>query len=253
MPPSDDTPPDRPLPRHVGIIMDGNGRWAAARGLPRLEGHRRGAERLFEIIDACVDLRIGTLTVFAFSAENWMRPPAEVSGLFKLGEWLLRAHLARLDKRNVRLKVIGDVTSLPDFARTPLEEAIAASKDNTTLDLVVALNYGARQEAVEAARRIARDVASGALQTEQIDWRAFESRLDTAGLPDPDLIIRTSGEFRLSNFLLLQSAYAEIHIAPEYWPDFGKEQLEAALSDYRRRERRFGLTGAQVQGAPPSP
>ncbi len=253
MAPPDDTAPTRALPRHVGIIMDGNGRWAAARGLPRLEGHRRGAERLFEVIDACIDLGIGTLTVFAFSAENWKRPQEEVSGLFKLGEWLLRAHLSRLHRRKVRLRVIGDVASLPDFARGPLLEAVEASAGHDAFTLVVALNYGARQEAAQAARKLAEEVAAGRLRAEQIDWAVLESRLDTAGLPDPDLIIRTSGEFRLSNFLLLQSAYAEIHIAKEYWPDFGRPQLEAALDDYRSRERRFGMTGQQVQGAPPAP
>ncbi len=253
MPPPDDTPAARALPRHLGIIMDGNGRWAASRGLPRLEGHRRGAERLFEVVDACIDLGIGTLTVFAFSAENWKRPEEEVSGLFKLGEWLLRAHLARLHRRKVRLRVIGDVASLPEFARKPLQEAVAASAAHEAFTLVVALNYGARQEAAQAARRIAEDAAAGRLRPESVDWAVFESRLDTAGLPDPDLIIRTSGEFRLSNFLLLQSAYAEIHIAKEFWPDFGREQLEAALRDYRGRERRFGMTGPQVKGASSAP
>ncbi len=252
MPPSEDTPVARPLPRHVGIIMDGNGRWAAARGLPRLEGHRRGAERLFEIVDACIDLGVGTLTVFAFSAENWKRPQDEVSGLFKLGEWLLRAHLARLHRRKVRLRVIGDVNSLPDFARAPLIEAVAASAAHEAFTLVVALNYGARQEAAQAARLLAEDVAAGRVKPEEVDWARFETKLDTHGLPDPDLIIRTSGEFRLSNFLLLQSAYAEIHIAKEYWPDFGREQLETAFRDYCGRERRFGMTGSQVQGAPPA-
>ena len=189
-------------PRHIGIIMDGNGRWAAAKGLPRLEGHRRGAERLIEIIDACIDGGIGTLTVFAFSAENWKRPLEEVSGLFKLGEWILRAHLARLEKRNVRLRVIGDITALPEFVRAPLEDVIKSSKDNTAFTLVVALNYGARQEIVAAAQSLAADVAAGKLQPSDVDWTAVETRLQTAGMPDPDLIIRTSGEFRLSNFLV---------------------------------------------------
>ena len=193
--------------------MDGNGRWAAAKGLPRLEGHRRGAERLIEIIDACIDGGIGTLTVFAFSAENWKRPLEEVSGLFKLGEWILRAHLARLEKRNVRLRVIGDISALPEFVRVPLEDVIKSSKDNTAFTLVVALNYGARQEIVAAAQALAADVATGKLKPDEVDWSTVETRLQTAGMPDPDLIIRTSGEFRLSNFLLLQSAYAEIVFA----------------------------------------
>ena len=234
-------------PRHIGIIMDGNGRWAAAKGLPRLEGHRRGAERLIEIIDACIDGGIGTLTVFAFSAENWKRPLEEVSGLFKLGEWILRAHLARLEKRNVRLRVIGDITALPEFVRAPLEDVIKSSKDNTAFTLVVALNYGARQEIVAAAQALAADVAAGKLAPSEVDWSAVETRLQTAGMPDPDLIIRTSGEFRLSNFLLLQSAYAEIVFASVFWPDFDKAQLKLALAEYAKRERRFGQTREQIQ------
>lgn len=239
-------------PRHIGIIMDGNGRWAAAKGLPRLEGHRRGAERLIEIIDACIDGGIGTLTVFAFSAENWKRPLEEVSGLFKLGEWILRAHLARLEKRNVRLRVIGDITALPEFVRVPLEDVIRSSKDNTAFTLVVALNYGARQEIVAAAQSLAADVAAGKLKPAEVDWSAVEARLQTAGMPDPDLIIRTSGEFRLSNFLLLQSAYAEIVFASVFWPDFDKAQLHLALAEYAKRERRFGQTREQIQTSAPA-
>lgn len=232
--------------------MDGNGRWAAAHGLPRLEGHRRGAERLIEVIDACIDAGIGTLTVFAFSAENWKRPLEEISGLFKLGEWILRAHLARLEKRDVRLRVIGDVAGLPDFVRGPLADVMRSSQDNKAFTLVVALNYGARQEIVTAARAVAEDVAAGRLLPAAVDWSALEARLQTAGMPDPDLIIRTSGEFRLSNFLLLQSAYAEIVFASVFWPDFDKAQLHLALAEYARRERRFGATSEQVQAAPPA-
>lgn len=248
--PDDQRPTD--LPRHVGIIMDGNGRWAAARSLPRLEGHRRGAERLIEIVDDCIDLGIGTLTVFAFSAENWKRPPEEISGLFKLGEWVLRAHLARLERRGVRLRVIGDLAAMPDFVRRPLEDAIAKTRDFTAFQLVVALNYGARQEIVAAARRLAEDVAAGRQNPAQVDWAALEARLQTAGLPDPDLIIRTSGEHRLSNFLLLQSAYAEIVFASVHWPDFTKDQLRLALAEYAKRERRFGMTPEQLQTPPPA-
>ena len=227
-------------PRHIGIIMDGNGRWAAAKGLPRLEGHRRGAERLIETVDACIDAGVNTLTVFAFSAENWKRPLEEVSGLFKLGEWILRAHLARLEKRNVRLHVIGDITALPDFVRSPLADVIKSSKDNNAFNLVVALNYGARQEIVAAARALAADVAAGKLAPEAVDWSAVEARLQTAGLPDPDLIIRTSGEFRLSNFLLWQLSYAEFFITPKNWPDFRKSDFREAVENYSRRHRRFG-------------
>jgi undecaprenyl diphosphate synthase len=227
--------------------MDGNGRWAAAKGLPRLEGHRRGAERLIETIDSCIDLGVNTLTVFAFSAENWKRPPEEVSGLFKLGEWILRAHLARLERRNVRLRVIGELAALPEFVRKPLEDVIASSRNNTAFNLVVALNYGARQEIVSATQAIAADAAAGKINAADVNWSVLESHLQTAGMPDPDLIIRTSGEFRLSNFLLLQSAYAEIVFASVFWPDFTKEQLHLALAEYSKRERRYGMTHEQVQ------
>ena len=227
--------------------MDGNGRWAAAKNLPRLEGHRRGAERLIETIDSCIDLGVNTLTVFAFSAENWKRPPDEVSGLFKLGEWILRAHLARLERRNVRLRVIGELSALPEFVRKPLEDVIESSKNNTAFNLVVALNYGARQEIVSAAQAIAADAVAGVIKPEEITWDVLESHLQTSGMPDPDLIIRTSGEFRLSNFLLLQSAYAEIVFASVFWPDFDKQQLQLALTEYSKRERRFGKTREQIQ------
>ena len=247
--------PDRPsraAPTHVGIIMDGNGRWAEQRGLPRLEGHRRGAERLIEVVDAAIDRGIRCLTLFAFSAENWRRPAEEVGGLFKLGEWVLRLHLHRLSRRKVRFRVIGDLAAMPDFIRRPIEDAVASSKDNSAFELVIALNYGSRQEVVRAARSLAADAAAGRLDPAAIDWAALAGRLETAGLPDPDLIIRTSGECRLSNFLLLQAAYAEIVISPTYWPDFGAEALDAALREYAGRERRFGMTGGQVRPATPA-
>lgn len=239
--------PNPNLPRHIGIIMDGNGRWASARNLPRLEGHRRGAERIFDVVDECITLGVSTLTIFAFSVENWKRPAEEVSGLFKLGEFVLRANLARLLKRKVKLKIIGNLEEMPDFVKVPLKDAIIKSKDNDVLTLVVALNYGARQEVALAARKIAEEVATGKLKTDQINWSELEKHLETAGLPDPDLIIRTSGEARLSNFLLLQAAYAEIVIVDSYWPDFTKEEFQKALAEYAKRERRFGMTGAQVQ------
>jgi undecaprenyl diphosphate synthase len=238
------------VPAHVGIIMDGNGRWAERRGLPRLEGHRRGAERLIEVVDAAIDRGIRCLTLYAFSAENWRRPAEEVGGLFKLGEWVLRLHLHRLAKRKVRFRTIGDLAAMPDFIRVPIEEAVASSRDNTGFDLVIALNYGSRQEVVRAARSLARDARDGALDPESIDWPTLAGRLETAGLPDPDLVIRTSGECRLSNFLLLQAAYAEIVISPTFWPDFGKEALDAALAEYAGRERRFGMTGGQLRPTP---
>lgn len=227
--------------------MDGNGRWAAARNLPRLEGHRRGAERIFDVVDSCIDQGIKNLTIFAFSVENWKRPEEEVTGLFKLGEWVLRMNLARVLKRKVRLQVIGDLEAMPDFVKIPLKEAIQTSASNDALNLVVALNYGSRQEVTLAAQRLAQDVASGKLKPEDVNWQSIESRLQTSGLPDPDLIIRTSGESRLSNFLLLQSAYSEIVIVKPHWPDFTKEEFQAALLEFSKRERRFGMTREQIQ------
>jgi len=230
--------------------MDGNGRWASQRGLPRLEGHRRGAERLIEIVDAAIDHGVRCLTLFAFSAENWKRPAEEVGGLFKLGEWVLRLHLHRLSKRHVRFRTIGDITAMPEFIRIPLEEAVAASKDNTGFELVIALNYGSRQETVKAAKQLAADAVTGKINPNAIQWDDLAARLETHGLPDPDLIIRTSGESRLSNFLLLQAAYAEIVITPTYWPDFGAEAFGSALQEYAKRERRFGMTGEQIRPTP---
>ena len=241
------------VPAHVGIIMDGNGRWAASRRLPRLEGHRRGAERLIEVVDAAIDHGVRCLTLYAFSAENWRRPAEEVGGLFKLGEWVLRLHLSRLAKRRVRFRTIGDLTAMPEFIRIPIEEAVASSRDNQEFELVIALNYGSRQETVRAARSLATDAAAGRLDPATIDWKMLAGRLETAGLPDPDLIIRTSGECRLSNFLLLQAAYAEIVITPTYWPDFGAEAFASALREYAGRERRFGRTGEQMRPNSPTP
>jgi len=250
---SNPAPQPSRVPAHVGIIMDGNGRWAKARGLPRLEGHRRGAERLIEVVDAAIDHGVRCLTLYAFSAENWRRPAEEVGGLFKLGEWVLRLHLSRLSKRRVRFRTIGDLTAMPEFIRIPIEEAVASSRDNADFDLVIALNYGSRQEVTRAARSLAADAAAGRLDPAAIDWGTLASRLETAGLPDPDLIIRTSGECRLSNFLLLQAAYAEIVITPTYWPDFGAEAFAAALREFAGRERRFGMTGEQVRPTNPAP
>ena len=241
------------VPAHVGIIMDGNGRWAASRGLPRLEGHRRGAERLIEVVDAAIDHGVRCLTLYAFSAENWRRPAEEVGGLFKLGEWVLRLHLSRLAKRRVRFRTIGDLTAMPEFIRIPIEEAVASSRDNQEFELVIALNYGSRQETVRAARSLATDAAAGLLDPATIDWEMLAGRLETAGLPDPDLIIRTSGECRLSNFLLLQAAYAEIVFTPTYWPDFGAEAFTSALREYAGRERRFGRTSEQMRPNSPIP
>ena len=227
-------------PRHVAIIMDGNGRWAAERGLPRGEGHRRGVEALRRTVRAAGDLGIDFLTIFSFSAENWSRPPAEIRELMGLLRRFVRHDLADLHRRGVRVRVIGEREGLdPDIGRL-LDEAEELTKDNTKLVLVVAFNYGARQEIARAARRIAAAVAAGKLAVGAVTADSLASFLDLPDLPDPDLIIRTSGEQRLSNFLLWQAAYSELVFVPTYWPDFDRATLESAIAEYRRRERRFG-------------
>jgi undecaprenyl diphosphate synthase len=227
-------------PRHVAIIMDGNGRWAAARGLPRSEGHRRGVEALRKTVRAAGELGIRILTIFSFSSENWLRPPAEIRELMGLLRRFIRNDLAELHGNNVKVRVIGDRDGLDPDIRRLLEEAEELTRANSGLILVVAFNYGARQEIARAIRRIAEDVARGAVKPEAITAELIAARLDAPDLPDPDVIIRTSGEQRLSNFLLWQAAYSELVFVPTYWPDFDRAALEHALAEYRRRERRFG-------------
>jgi undecaprenyl diphosphate synthase len=227
-------------PRHVAIIMDGNGRWAAARGLPRSEGHRRGVEALRKTVRAAGELGIAVLTIFSFSSENWLRPPAEIRELMGLLRRFIRHDLAELHGNNVKVRVIGDREGLDPDIRRLLEEAEELTRQNDGLILVVAFNYGARQEIARATRRIVEDVARGAITPEAITAELIASHLDAPDLPDPDVIIRTSGEQRLSNFLLWQAAYSELVFVPIYWPDFDRSALETALAEYRRRERRFG-------------
>jgi undecaprenyl diphosphate synthase len=228
------------VPRHVAIIMDGNGRWAAARGLPRGEGHRRGVEALRRTVRAAGDLGIGFLTIFSFSAENWSRPPAEVRELMGLLRRFIRNDLADLHKNGVQVRVIGERENLDVEIRRLLDEAEELTKGNDKLVLVVAFNYGARQEIARAAQRLAAAVAAGERAAGAVTADALASYLDAPDLPDPDLIIRTSGEQRLSNFLLWQAAYSELVFVPTYWPDFDRSTLESAITEYRRRERRFG-------------
>jgi undecaprenyl diphosphate synthase len=228
------------VPRHVAIIMDGNGRWASARGLPRTEGHRRGVEALRATVRTAGEMGIGVLTIFSFSSENWSRPPAEVRDLMGLLRRFIRHDLADMHKNNVRVRVIGEREDLAPDIRRLLEEAEELTLNNSGLVVVVAFNYGARQEIARAAQRLAAEVVAGRLPLEAITADALGSRLDAADLPDPDLIIRTSGEQRLSNFLLWQAAYSELVFVPAYWPDFDRATLEAAIAEYRRRERRFG-------------
>jgi undecaprenyl diphosphate synthase len=228
------------VPRHIAIIMDGNGRWAAARGLPRVEGHRRGVEALRRTIRAAGEIGIRIITIFSFSAENWSRPASEIGELMGLLRRFIRNDLAELHHNGVRVRVMGEREGLePDISRM-LIEAEELTKKNEGLTLVVAFNYGARQELARAARRIGHEIAQGRLKPSEISTEMVGSFLDAPDLPDPDLIIRTSGEQRLSNFLLWQSAYSELVFLPINWPDFDRASLESAIREYQQRERRFG-------------
>lgn len=228
------------VPRHVAIIMDGNGRWAAKRGLPRVAGHRAGAEAVRRTLKVAVKHGVEVLTLYAFSSENWRRSAEEVSDLTKLLRYYLEKELSTLAEEGVRLRLIGDYSAFgPDLVER-LERAVEKTRDNRRLTLVVALNYGSRAELVEAARALASKVASGSISAENIDEGAIEAELDTQGLPPLDLLIRTSGEVRLSNFLLWQAAYAELLFTPVLWPDFDEDAFGAALAEYGSRQRRFG-------------
>ncbi len=229
-----------PPPVHVAIIMDGNGRWAKARGLPRTAGHKRGAESVRRTVEAARELGVSYLTLYGFSSENWKRPAGEVADLMGLLRLYLRNEINNLHKNGIRLKVIGDRERLGvDIVRL-INEAEAKTAGNTALTLVLALSYGGRQEIVEAARRLAREVAAGRIAPDDVDDGMLADRLFTAGIPDPDLIIRTSGEKRISNFLLWQSAYAELVFIETLWPEFGRAELEAAIRDFHGRDRRYG-------------
>jgi undecaprenyl diphosphate synthase len=237
---------DTAAPRHVAIIMDGNGRWAAARGLPRNEGHRRGVEALRRTVRAAGELGIRYLTIFSFSSENWSRPIAEINELMGLLRRFVRNDLAELHQNNVRVRVVGDRDGLSPDIGPLLIEAEELTRTNTGLNLVVAFNYGARQEIARAARRIAEAVERQEIKATDINVEKFSTFLDAPDVPDPDLIIRTSGEQRLSNFLLWQAAYSELVFVPGYWPDFDRAALEAVITEFRRRERRFGGLVAQT-------
>jgi undecaprenyl diphosphate synthase len=239
-------PPPFEMPRHVAIIMDGNGRWAAARGLPRGEGHRRGVEALRKTVRAAGELGISYLTIFSFSAENWSRPASEIRDLMGLLRRFVRNDLAELHGNGVKVRIIGERRDLDPDIRRLLEEAEELTRDNTKLTLVVAFNYGARQEIARAAARLAAEVKAGRLDPDAVTAELIGQNLDAADLPDPDLIIRTSGELRLSNFLLWQAAYSELVFVPTYWPDFDRAALEDAIAEYHRRERRFGGLIAQT-------
>jgi len=228
------------VPRHVAIIMDGNGRWAQQHHLPRLSGHEAGRKSVKQVVQAAIDHGVKYLTLYAFSVENWQRPREEVQGLMGLLRGVIREELNEMGKEGIRLRTIGRKQDLPDAVREELEAAIEKTKNNTRLDLILALSYGSRVEITEAVQSIGREVKAGSLDPEKIKEETVSLQLYTKDIPDPDLLIRTSGEMRVSNFLLWQISYAEIHVTPVLWPDFGKKEFGEALADYARRERRFG-------------
>ena len=237
-------PDASPGPHHVAIIMDGNGRWAKARGLPRVAGHRRGADAVRRVIRGAGELGIPVLTLFAFSTETWTRPADEVSDLMGLLRHYLRHELEELGRNGARLRVIGDRARLAQDIVRDISDAEQRTRANTRIDVNICINYGSRDEIIQATRSLARKVAAGELAAERIDEDLFERELLTAGVPDPDLLIRTSGEQRISNFLLWQCAYAELVFVDTLWPDFGKDHLEQAIAEFRRRDRRYGGVGS---------
>ena len=226
--------------RHVAIIMDGNGRWAKERGLPRIAGHRKGVEAVRRTVQAAVELNVSYLTIYSFSSENWSRPADEVQELMGLMKRFIRQDLAELHQKNVRIVIIGERTDADPELMALIDEARDLTAQNTALTLVIAFNYGSRAEIAKAARRIAQQVAAGTLDPAEVTADMLGANLDTAGIPDPDLLIRTSGELRVSNFLLWQLAYTEFLFLDTYWPDFGREHLEQAIAEFRSRDRRFG-------------
>lgn len=235
------------LPSHIAVIMDGNGRWAREKGHDRLYGHYHGVESVRNVVEGCAELGVGWLTLYAFSTENWDRPQDEVSGLMELMVQTIRKEVDTLNKNKIRLRVIGDLAKLPDFARNELEEALVLTEKNEGMQLVMALSYSSRWEIVEAVKKIAADLKAGKLKDAEISQHSFKNYLCTAGIPDPELMIRTSGEYRISNFLLYQLAYTELYFSHVLWPDFRKENLYEAILDFQGRERRFGKTSEQLR------
>lgn len=234
------------LPRHIAIIMDGNGRWAKEQGQDRLFGHLHGVESVRNIVEGCAELGIQYLTLYAFSTENWDRPEYEVVGLMELLVSTIREEAETLHKNNIKLHVIGDMNMLPDYARNELNEALEITKDNNGLNLIMALSYSGRWELLNAVKNIAYEVKKGKLNVEEISQDTLQQYLCTNGFPDPELMIRTSGEYRISNFLLYQLAYAELYFTNVRWPDFRKENLYEAILDFQNRERRFGKISEQI-------
>ncbi len=236
------------IPNHVAIIMDGNGRWAKRRGMPRIAGHNEGVESVRDTVEACGQLGVKYLTLYAFSTENWKRPQEEVSLLMRLLLRALKDETDRLHKNNVRIQAIGDIAKLPQEVQDELFEDIAKTRDNTGLTLILALSYSGRWDITGAVKRLVQDAAEGKIDPDAIDEQLIGSYLSTGNVPDPDLLIRTSGEFRISNFLLWQLAYTEIHITEKLWPAFRRDELYEAIRNYQKRERRFGMVSEQLQG-----
>lgn len=235
------------MPRHIAIIMDGNGRWAREKGQDRLYGHFHGVESVRNIVEGCAELGIEYLTLYAFSTENWDRPQYEVTGLMELLVETIRKETETLNKNNIKLHVIGDMKMLPEYARQALQESLEITSRNTGLNLIMALSYSSRWELVQAVKHIAEDVQAGKLSADNITQDTVSGYLATSNFPDPELMIRTSGEYRISNFLLYQLAYAELYFTNVRWPDFRKENLYEAILDFQGRERRFGKTSDQIQ------
>lgn len=234
------------LPKHIAVIMDGNGRWAKARGLDRTQGHRAGTDSARRIVRLCGELGVQHLTLYTFSSENWKRPPLEVRALMSLLIEMVYREVDDLNRNNVRLNAVGDLTQLPEKTREALEDGMAKTAGNTGLQLHLAVSYGSRAEIVEAAKRLARAAMTGRINPEEIDEEILSNHLFTRGIPDPDLMIRTGGDRRISNFLMWQLAYAELWFSDVLWPDFGEAQLREALDSFGGRERRFGMTSEQV-------
>lgn len=238
------------LPRHIAIIMDGNGRWAKKRSLNRIRGHREGSESVRDIVRVCREIGIEVLTLYAFSSENWQRPRQEISALMSLLKDFLRSELAEMMENGIRLNAIGQIERLPGDVVEVLHDVIDMTRENRKMILNLALSYGGRDEIVAATRKIATEVQTGRLQPEGITKEVFSNYLYTQGMPEPDLLIRTSGEMRISNFLLWQIAYTEIYVSDTLWPDFRRDELVQILHDYQKRERRFGMTGSQIKKEP---
>ena len=235
------------VPKHIAIIMDGNGRWAKMNSLPRAAGHKEGINSVREIVRVCGEIDVSFLTLYTFSSENWNRPETEVSAIMKLLFSTIRKEIDNLDKNNVRLTTIGNLNDLPKETRKNIKNGISQTQDNTGLNLILALSYGSRQELIRAIRRIGNRIESSQIKSDDITNDVLESELYSAGVPDPDLVIRTGGEYRLSNFLLWQAAYSELLITEKHWPEFRENELLNGIIDYQNRQRRFGQTDEQVK------